>query len=167
MAPEEYTEMAELSLAAGFPTEAKKVLDEGFSQNLLGTGSNAAKHKQLRDKATKGAADDAKNIGSGEAGAAKSKDGTGLVNLGWAYVTMDQFDKGIALIEQGVAKGGMKRPEDAKLRLGMAYALAGRKADAAKVFDSVKGADGTADLARYWMLWMNRPAALATAAPAK
>jgi hypothetical protein len=166
MAPEEYNEMAELSLSAGFPTEAKKVLDEGFAQGVLGTGSNGVKHKQLRDKASKGAADDAKNIASGEASAAKSKDGTGLVNLGWAYVTMDQFDKGITLIEQGIAKGGMKRPEDAKLRLGMAYALAGRKADAAKVLESVKGDDGVTDLAKYWMLWVNRPA-VATAAAAK
>jgi tetratricopeptide (TPR) repeat protein len=167
MAPEEYTEMAELALAAGFPTEAKKVLDAGFAQGVLGTGSNGPKHKQLRDKATKGAADDAKTIANGEAGAAKAKDGTGLVNLGWAYVTMDQFDKGIALIEQGVAKGGMKRPEDARLRLGMAYAVAGRKADAVKAFDSVKGEDGVADLAKYWTLWLNRPAVAAPAAAAK
>jgi hypothetical protein len=164
MAPEEYTEMAELSLAAGFPTEAKKVLDAGFAQAVLGTGSNGSKHKQLRDKASKGAADDAKTIANGEAGAAKAKDGTGLVNLGWAYVTMDQFDKGIALIEQGVAKGGMKRPEDARLRLGVAYAVAGRKADAVKAFDSVKGEDGVADLAKYWTLWLNRPAVAAPAA---
>jgi hypothetical protein len=164
MAPEEYTEMAELALAAGFPTEAKKVLDAGFAQAVLGTGSNGSKHKQLRDKAGKGAADDAKTIANGEAGAAKAKDGTGLVNLGWAYVTMDQFDKGIALIEQGVAKGGMKRPEDARLRLGMAYAVASRKADALKAFDSVKGEDGVADLAKYWTLWLNRPAVAAPAA---
>jgi tetratricopeptide (TPR) repeat protein len=161
MAPEEYVEMAELSLAAGFPTEAKKVLDEGFAQGVLGTGSNATKHKQLRDKANKGAADDAKNIASGEASAAKSKDGNGLVNLGWAYVTMDQFDKGISLIEQGIAKGGMKRAEDAKLRLGMAYALAGRKDEATKTLQSLKGEDGTADLGKYWILWLNRPAAVA------
>lgn len=166
MAPEEYREMAELSLAAGFPTEAKKVLDDGFAQGVIGTGANTTKDKQLRDRASKGAADDAKNIANGEAGAAKLKDGTGLVNLGWAYVTMDQFDKGIALIEQGVAKGGMKRPEDARLRLGMAYAVAGRKADAAKALESVKGEDGVADLARYWMLWVNRPTAVAAAAPA-
>lgn len=164
MSPEQYTEMAELSLSGGFPTEAKKVIDEGFSQGVLGTGINGAKHKQLRDKAAKGAADDARNIASGEASAAKSKDGVGLVNLGWAYVTMDQFDKGITLIEQGIAKGGMKRPEDAKLRLGMAHALAGRKDDAAKAFESVKGDDGTADLAKYWMLWVNRPAVVAAAA---
>ncbi len=161
LAPEEYADIAELALAGGFPTEAKKAMDAGFAEGVMSTGSNAPKYKQLRDKATKGAADDAKNIASGEASAAKSKDGNGQVNLGWAYVTMDQFDKGIALIEQGIAKGGMKRPEDAKLRLGVAYALAGRKADAIKAFEGLKGEDGTADLGKYWILWLNRPAAVA------
>jgi tetratricopeptide (TPR) repeat protein len=158
MAPEEYVELAELDLAAGFPTEAKKVIDAGFANGVLGTGSNAAKHKQLRDRATKGAADDAKNIASGEAGAAKAKDGAGLVNLGYAYVTMDQFDKGIALMEQGIAKGIAKKGDDYKLRLGMAYAKAGRKDEAIKTLQSVKGDDGLADLARYWILWVNRSA---------
>lgn len=167
LAPEEYTEVAELALAAGFPTEAKKAIDAGYAANVLGTGSNAAKHKALRDRANKGAADDAKNIAGGEAGAAKAKDGTGLVNLGYAYVTMDQFDKGIPLMEQGIAKGVVKRPEDAKLRLGIAYAKAGRKAEAIKTFESVKGADGAADLAKYWTLWVNRvPAVAAAPAPA-
>src|SRR5947209_8258504 len=115
LAPEEYAELAELALAAGFPTEAKKALDAGFAAGELGTGSNAAKAKQLRDRANKGAADDAKNIASGEAGATKAKDGAALVNLGYAYVTMDQFDKGLALMEQGIAKGVAKRPDDYKL----------------------------------------------------
>jgi tetratricopeptide (TPR) repeat protein len=166
MAPEEYVEMAELDLAAGFPTEAKKVLDAGFANGVLGTGSNAAKHKQLRDKATKGAADDAKNIASGEASAAKAKDGVALVNLGYAYVTMDQLDKGIPLMEQGIAKGITKKGDDYKLRLGMAYAKAGRKAEAVKTLESVKGDDGLADLARYWIMWTNRSATPATAAAA-
>jgi tetratricopeptide (TPR) repeat protein len=164
MAPEEYTELAELDLAAGFPTEAKKTMDAGYAAGVLGTGSNATKHKQLRERANKGAADDAKNIAAGEAGAAKAKDGAGLVNLGYAYVTMDQFDKGIPLMEQGIAKGIAKRPDDYKMRLGIAYAKAGRKAEAIKTFESIKGDDGATDLARYWIMWVNRPAA--GAAPA-
>lgn len=167
MSAEEYVELAELDLAAGFPTEAKKAVDAGFAAGVLGTGSNAAKHKQLRDRAAKGAADDARNIASGEAGAAKAKDGAGLVNLGYAYVTMDQFDKGLPLMEQGIAKGVAKRPEDAKLRLGAAYAMAGRKAEAIKTLQTVKGDDGAADLAKYWMLWVNRSAAPAAAPAAK
>jgi tetratricopeptide (TPR) repeat protein len=165
MSPNEYTSLAELAQTAGFPSEAKKVLDAGFASGTLGTGGNAAKHRQLRDKATKGAADDAKSIASGEASAAKSKNGAGLVNLGWAYVNMDQFDKGINLIQQGIAKGGMKRPDEAKLRLGMAYAKAGRKAEAIQAFETVKAGGGLSDLARYWILAMKRPADSAAAAP--
>ena len=165
MAPEEYAEMAELALIAGYPTEAKKVLDQGFAAKVLGTGINAAKHKQLRDKANKGAADDTKTIASGEASAAQGKDGTGLVNLGYAYVTMDQFDKGIGFIQQGIAKGMGAKANEGKLHLGVAYAKAGRKAEAIKVFEGVTGNDGLGDLARYWILLLNSPApATATAA---
>ncbi|MBB3119453.1 hypothetical protein [Pseudoduganella violacea] len=161
MAPEEYTEMAELALLAGFPTEAKKAMDAGYALGVLGTGPNADKHRKVRDQANRQAADDTKNIASGEASAKKSKDGTGLVNLGYAYVTMEQFDKGIELIQQGIAKGGLKNAEDAKLRLGVSYALAGKKEDAIKTLETVTGTDGRNDLARYWILWVNRPATAA------
>jgi tetratricopeptide (TPR) repeat protein len=120
----------------------------------------------LRARANKGAADDAKNIANGEAGAAKAKDGAALVNLGYAYVTMDQFDKGLALMEQGIAKGVANRPDDYKLRLGAAYAMAGRKAEAIKTLESVKTDDGAATLAKYWILWVRAPAAAAAPAPA-
>jgi hypothetical protein len=157
---EDYTDVAELALAGGFFTEAKKALDAADKAGLLGKGDakdNAAQ-KKLRAQADKGAADDAKNIGSGEAPAMKSKDGIGLVNLGYAYVTMDQFDKGLDLMQKGIAKGVAKNPEDAKLRLGYAYALAGRKEDAIKTLQAVNPADGRGDLARYWIFWINRDA---------
>ncbi len=167
MPERDYSDMAEIALANAFPTEAKKVLDAGFAKGLLGTGANAAKHKRLRDQANKAAADDAKSIASGEAAANKSKDGTGLINLGYAFVTMDQFDKGIELIQKGIAKGGLKRPEDAKLRLGYSLAMAGKKDEAIKVLETVQGGEGVSDLARYWILWLNRPATAApVAAPA-
>lgn len=163
MPERDYSDMAEIALTDAFPTEAKKVLDDGYAKGVLGKGGNAAKHKKLRDQANKAAADDVKNIASGEASANRSKDGTGLVNLGYAFVTMDQFDKGIDLIQKGIAKGGLKRPEDAKLRLGYSLAMAGKKDEAIKVLETVKGGEGVSDLARYWILWLNRPA---TAAPA-
>jgi len=156
MAPEEYVDLAELALRDGFPTEAKKAMDAGYAAGVLGQGSNAKAHAALRDKATKGAADDAKNIAAGEASAAKAKTGAGLVNLGWAYATMDQADKGIGFIQQGIAKGGLKNPEEAKLRLGMAQALAGKKAEAIQTFQTVKGGGGAGDLAKYWIVHLNQ-----------
>jgi hypothetical protein len=62
MTPESTPSWPKLALKDGFPTEAKKVVDAGFAAGVLGTGANAAQHRQLRDRATKGAADDAKNI---------------------------------------------------------------------------------------------------------
>ena len=155
MAPEEYVEMAELALLEGYFTEAKKAMDAGFAKDVLKKSN--AKHKQLLDKATRGAADDAKTIASGEAGALKAKTGLPMVKLGYAYVTMDQFDKGIDLMEKGIAKGGLKNPQDAKLLLGVAYAKAGRKDDAMKTFQSVKGSGGIEDLAKYWTMYLNAP----------
>ena len=157
LTPEAYTELAELALKDGFPTEAKKAMDAGFAAGVLGTGGNAAQHRQLRDRATKEAANDAKNIASGEASAAKSKTGAGLVNLGWAYVTMDQFDKGIPFIEQGIAKGGLKVPDEAKLRLGLAYLRAGQKDKAVSTLQTVKAGGGLSDIARYAIVLANHP----------
>ena len=157
MEAEEYLDMTERAMATGFFGEAKQTMDAGYAAGKLGKGADASKHKQLLDKAAKGAADDAKTIDSGEAGALKAKTGTPLVNLGYAYVTLGQYDKGIELMKQGIAKGGLKNPEDAKLRLGVAYAKAGKKDEALKAFETVKGSDGTADLARYWTMHMNAP----------
>jgi tetratricopeptide (TPR) repeat protein len=163
MEAEEYLDMTERAMMTGFFGEAKQTMDAGFAAGKLGKGADASKHKQLLDKATKGAADDAKTIDAGEAGALKAKTGTPLVNLGYAYVTLGQFDKGIDLITKGIAKGGLKNPEDAKLRLGVAYAKAGKKEEAIKAFEAVKGTDGTADLARYWIMHVNAPVAVAAA----
>jgi tetratricopeptide (TPR) repeat protein len=157
MSSDSYVELAELAMKDGFPTEAKKVVDAGFAAGVLGTGSGAAKDRQLRDRATKEAASDAKNIAAGEAGAAKAKTGAGLVNLGWAYVTMDQYDKGIGFIQQGIAKGSLKSPDEAKLRLGMAYAKAGQKDKAIATFQEVKAGGGLSDTAKYWILLLNHP----------
>ncbi len=164
METEEYLDMAERASLLGFFGEAKQVVDAGFTAGKLGTGKDAAKHKQFQDKTNKAAADDARTIDAGEAGALKAKTGTPMFNLGYAYVTMGQYDKGIDLMQKGIAKGGLKNPEDAKLRLGAAFAKAGKKDEALKAFESVKGTDGSADLARYWTMYVNAPAV--TAAPA-
>jgi len=164
MPPEHYTYLAEVALRDGFPAEAKEVLDAGFAAGVLGKGSDAKTHNALRAKATKQAADDVKTIAAGEASAAKAKTGAGLVNLGWAYATMGQADKGVGFIQQGIAKGGLKSPDEAKLRLGMAQARAGKKAEAIQTFQGITGKGGAADLAKYWVLLLQQQGGAAVAA---
>ncbi len=147
----DFMEMAQLALQAGLPAEAKKVVAEGFAKGVLGTGAEAERHKRLRDLANKQADDDRKTLADDEKAAASGKDGEASVKVGYAFVTNGDFDKGIAMIEQGIAKGGLKRAEDAKLHLGMAYLQAGNHAKAVQVLRGVTGTDGAADLARLWI----------------
>ncbi|MCZ8072723.1 MAG: hypothetical protein O9341_01200, partial [Paucibacter sp.] len=58
--------------------------------------------------------------------------------------------KGVKYIEQGIEKGNLARPDDAKLYLGLAQSMAGDASKAQSTWRSVKGTDGSADLARLW-----------------
>ncbi len=154
---DEFMEMSQLALQASLPAEGKAIVDKGFASGALGTGAEAERHKRLRDLADKQETDAKATIAQRAADASAAKDGNDLVQIGYAYATMGQADKGITLIEQGIAKGGLKRPEDAQLRLGMALLQSGakNKAKAVQVLRAVKGADGTADIGRLWALYAN------------
>jgi len=152
----EFMEMSQLSLQAGMPAEAIKIIDQGYKAGALGTGSEAERHKRLRDLANKTRDDSAKSLAANEAEAEQNKDGTNMVNLGFAYVSAGQADKGLALMEKGIAKDNLKHPEDAKLHLGVAYLQAGKRANAIKALKSVQGKDGTADIAHYWIIYANQ-----------
>jgi hypothetical protein len=154
MEEQDYIELAEIDQLEGQFIEGKAVLDAGIANGAV---TMNAKVKKLKAELDKQAADDMKNIAASETSARKAKNGTGLVNLGYAFVTMGQYDKGLQLIQDGIAKGGLKNAEDAKLRLGYSYAMAGKKDEAIKILETVQGNDGRADLARYWILWVNRP----------
>lgn len=153
----EFMDMTQLSLLAGFPAEAKKIMDQGYRSGMLGSGADAAKQKRLFDQASKAANDDLKTMAQSEAAVSKAKEGTGQINLGYALVTAGQFEKGLALMEDGLKKGGIKHSEDAKLHLGIAYQLAGQKDKAIQAFKTVQGTDGVADLARLWGMQVNHP----------
>ncbi|MED5618116.1 tetratricopeptide repeat protein [Ideonella sp. BN130291] len=155
----EYVEMAQLAMAAGYPAEAVKAIDQGYASGKLGTGPNAKAHQQLRDQARKQAASDAPNLAQAANGPQTGRDANAMVNIGYALATAGQADKGVALIEQGIAKGGLKRPDEARLHLGVAQWMAGQKDAAAKTLKTVQGKDGTADLARLWVLVAQAPAA--------
>ena len=156
---EDFMEMAQLALQAGYPAEGKAIVDKGFAAGVLGTGAEAERHKRLRILADKQEAEGKASIDQRAATAVAAKDGNDLVQIGYAYATMGQADKGIPLIEQAIAKGGLKRPEDAKLRLGQALLQSGakNKSKAVQTLRSVQGADGAADLGRLWALVANTP----------
>lgn len=149
--PEDFMEMAQLAMQVGLPAEGLQIVEKGLAARVLGVGPDSDRHKRLRDLAVKKTAEAKAGIAAQATEAAAQKTGDDLVRVGYAYVGLGEVDKGIALIEQGIAKGGLKRPEDAKLRLGMAQ-LSRNKAKALQTLRSVGGSDGSADIARLWVI---------------
>lgn len=154
----EYMEMAQMALGDDYPAEARKIVDQGFSTKVLGAGNDVERQKRLADLAAKRFNEGKAQLAKDEAAALAARDGNDLVALGYNYVGYGDTAKGLAMMEQGIKKGGLRRPEDAKLHLGIAYLQAGQKAKAIQVFKTVGGTDGTADLARLWTLQARRAA---------
>ena len=157
--PSEFMEMAQLVLQAKAPAEAVKVVDKGYKAGALGTGPDADRHQRLKDLAEKNLAEQNKNFAATEADLTKLGDEDGLLALGYALVQAGQADKGLKMMEAAIKSGKLKYPEDAKLHLGEAYAAAGKKQQAISMLRTVGGKDGAADLARYFIMAINKPAA--------
>lgn len=155
--PSEYVEMTQLVLQAKAPAEALKIIDKGYKAGILGVGAEAPRHQRLKDLAQKTLADDQKTQATEEAALIKAKDNDGLLAMGYGLVQAGQADKGLTMMQDAIKAGGLRNPEDAKLHLGEAQAVAGKKAQAITTLKSVGGKDGTADLARYWIMAINHP----------
>ena len=107
----DYMEMAQLALQAGIPAEAKTVVDKGYAAACSARARRPSarsacatwSHKTLDDSQQEPRAQD-------EAEAQASKDGNDLVKVGLNYVYEGKADKGLALIEQGIKRGGLQPP---------------------------------------------------------
>jgi outer membrane protein assembly factor BamD (BamD/ComL family) len=154
--------LAQLALHAGFPGEAAGVLDDAAAAGVLVDAS----HQALRDKARKQAAEDDAAQKTDLAAARAAKDGNGLAMLGQAAAAQGRHDLGIPLMEQALARGGLRRADEVTLRLGEAQALAGHGPAAAQTLSRLaRGNDGAAALARLWTLYATRVPAALTGSP--
>jgi hypothetical protein len=153
---EEFMEMAQLAIQAGLPAEGRRIAEQGFKAGVLGTGAEAARHQRLLDLAKKREAEATEAMAAQVAAAQAEVEGDGLVRVGYAQVSLGNLEAGLKLIEQGIAKGKLKRPDDARLRLGMAQLQSPKtRAAAVQTLRSVRGTDGSAEIARLWTVLGN------------
>ncbi len=148
----DYMEFAQLAAQAGYPEEGKSVVEKGLAANVLGQGTEGARHKRLLDLMNKRIAEAKAGQVEAERSANEAKDGNAMISLGLAYAFRGDAAKGVKMIEAGIEKDALKRPEDAKLYLGMAQAMAGDSNKAIATWRGVKGSDGSTDLARLWIV---------------
>ena len=150
---DDYMELANLAGQAGFADEGRRVVEAGFKAGVLGQGKDAERHNRLKAFMDKKVADAKAGFEASLKAARESKSGDPLVPLGLYLAQSGKAKDGVALIEEGIAKGQLKREEDAKLALGLAHFWAGEGAKAQQAWRGVKGTDGAADVARLWSIY--------------
>jgi len=144
-----YLLMAQLAQTAGLPGEASKAVEAGFKAGVLGTGEAAAAHKRQRDTLARQALEDEKSL---LAAKPSPTDSNLNFNNGFALASIDEFDRGLPLMEQALSKGSLRNADLARLHLGLAQFSAGQPDKAVQTWKTVQAGDGTAELARLWTL---------------
>lgn len=147
-----YMEAIQLALQAGLPGEAQLYTDEATKAGLFGAGDDVERQQRLKTLVEQKVAEDRGTLDQSVQEAAAIPSGDALVRTGLAYIGYGDTTKGLALVEQGVKKGGLRRADEVQLHLGYAYYRAGRNQDAIKTWQAL-GADApSAALAKLWIL---------------
>ena len=154
----ELVTMSYLYLNAETPYYAGAVMQKGCADELV---EDKSKNFELAGSAWAQAREVAKSIPMMEKAAAKSEEGELYVRLGNVYLDGDQFSKSANSIIKGLNKGGVKRPDQARLALGMAYFNLGDYDEARKAFRAA-GKDGarrkewqrSQEMAQQWIAYV-------------
>ncbi len=147
---QDYGIAADLALRATLPTESKKYLDAASAAGKLTPEAETLKPRAARESA----ADEKELL----AATTLPASGNALVATGIAHAVAGRAERGISLVEQGLAKGNVSRPDAARLRLGWLLAGAGRTEPARAVFRELQGKPGgLGGLARLWLIHLDKP----------
>jgi len=150
-AKSEYYALASHLNEAGLPGEAKKVLDEAVATNV-GRVTDAS-YRQLMTQVAAKVAEDQASLAGLEPRAMAAPTGRLAFRTAEAYMGYGDYAKAVPLYRAAIGKGGADLdPGLANMRLGIALALAGNKAEAETAFKAATGP--RAALAAYWLDWL-------------
>lgn len=143
----DYREFAELALKKQAPGEAKALIEEGRAVKAVSATGLA---DYLAEAGRKLAADQA-SLAQEEKSVA-SMDGRRIANTASGFLSYGQDAKAIDLYRKALAKG-VPDTNLVNMRVGIALARSGQKAEARKAFESVTGV--RQGIAQFWLLWLD------------
>ena len=155
----EYLGYADTALVNGSPGEAMRALERGMKDGIVpSVGTN----QQTAQEAKAAVARDRKDLPADAAAAAKNPKGEVDVKVGLGFYSLGEWDQTVAAVQRGLAKGGVKRADDANMLLGAALIELGKYAEAKAAFTAA-AAGGGADsymkrLAGLWIALADRRA---------
>jgi Tfp pilus assembly protein PilF len=148
---QEQITMAYLYLNAEVPYKAAKVMDKGLKDESIEPKS---KNYEILGNSWRQAQEIEKAIPAMELASAKSDAGELYARLGNVYLDGDQFKKAISSINKGLKRGGVKRPDTARLVLGMAYFNDKQYNNARKAFKAAAKDERSEKYATQWLKYL-------------
>lgn len=109
--------LANLYLLHDVPYKAAKLMEKGVKQGKI---EKTEKNLQLLSQAWLQAQEPDKSIPPLVQAAKISKDGDIDMRLAQAYISLDKYKEAVDALKAGMKKGGVKRPDQANIMLGMA-----------------------------------------------
>jgi len=148
----EQVTMAYLYLNAEVPYKAAQVLDKGIEAKSV---EDSSKTLEILGSAWRQAQEIKKSIPVMEEAAAKSEKGELYCRLGNVYLDNDQFKEAIVANKKGLSRGGVKRPDNCQLILGMAAFNVGDYKTARKAFKEAAKDKRSKKYADQWRQYMD------------
>jgi len=146
----DFQEMAQQALIAGYPAEAKAVIEKGMAAKIVQNGERVGRLVKMTNDRV--AADAAIQADLQKKAAA---DPNASVKLGLIYWTIGKGKEAEDAIRAGM-KGKLADPEAAKVALGHALLAEGKKPEAVAAFDSVARNSKEAMIARLWSIYARK-----------
>ena len=110
--------ISQLYLQAEVPFPAALAIEKGLADDIV---EKESKNYELAGVAWRQAQEVTKSLPMLEAAASKSEKGELYARLGNVYLDVDKNKEAVEALKRGLDRGGVKRPDQARLALGMAY----------------------------------------------
>jgi tetratricopeptide (TPR) repeat protein len=145
----DYETATEIAVQLGFPSEAILYAQKGIDSKQL----DATRGAKLLNLAKTQAAADVANLAKAQAAASAARNGDALVKLGQDLWGMGKYQDAQTAIKAGIAKG-VTNPDDAQIRLAMAYIGLKQRDQALAALKSVSknAPPHTQTVARLWSI---------------
>ena len=143
--------LSQLYLQAEVPFPAARAMEKGLADDIV---EKESKNYELAGVAWRQAQEVTKSLPMLEAAASKSEKGELYARLGNVYLDVDKNKEAVEALKRGLDRGGVKRPDQARLALGMAYFNLGDFNAARRAFREARKDKRARSYANQWLKYI-------------
>jgi len=143
--------LSQLYLQAEVPFPAARAMEKGLADDIV---EKESKNYELAGVAWRQAQEVTKSLPMLEAAASKSEKGELYARLGNVYLDVDKNKEAVEALKRGLDRGGVKRPDQARLALGMAYFNLGDFNAARRAFREARKDQRARSYADQWLKYI-------------